>query len=241
MTAGGARRIAPEEVRVTIVAALAAALSAWGAWEGWWRAPVEAELGMSQKTFYFHASLGIWTIVLACVAAGAAIHYLWRRREASDLLCESCMEVVLVSCGVVLVTGSLWAKPAWGDWFPWGEPRVTGMFVLFLIAIAHAALRSSVDEPGRRARFSSVLAIVGAVDAVIAYAAIHLWNTNHPRVITPRGVGLQHDIARAFLICVIALGLWTWTVVALRFRLARLRAAVEHLEHATMDALDEVR
>ena len=240
MASSGARRIASDEVRVALVASLAAIVSAWGAWEGWWRAPIERELKMSQKIFYFHASLGIWTIVLACVAAAAAVHYLWRRREASDLLCESCMEVVLVSCGVVLVTGSLWAKPAWGDWFPWGEPRVTGMFVLFLIAVAYTALRSSVDEPGRRARFSSVLAIVGAVDAIIAYSAIHLWNTNHPRVITPRGVGLQEDIARAFLVCVIAMGLWTWAVTALRFRHAQLRAEVERLEHATLDRLDEV-
>lgn len=235
-TSGGALVVRPRDARALIIAALAAIFSAWGLWEGWMRAPIESELKMSQKIFYFHAPLGIWTILASCVAAGAAVAYLWKRSEVADLLCESCMEVVLVSCGVVLVTGMLWAKPAWGDWFPWGEPRVTTMLVLFLIAMAYVVMRGSIDEPDRRARYSSVLALVGALDAVIAYMAIHLWQTAHPRVIRPGNVALQEDIARAFLICVIAMGLWTWTLVAARLRLARLRSGVEHLEHEA-DAL----
>lgn len=224
--------------RSLLVSALAAIFATWGLWEGWWIARVESQLKMSQKIFYFHASLGMCTLLLACVAAGAAIWYLWKRKEGADLLCEACMEVVLVSCGVVLVTGMLWAKPAWGDWFPWGEPRVTSMLVLFLIAMAYVALRGSVDEPDRRARFSSVLAIVGALDASIAYMAIHLWNTTHPKVITTEGVALAPDIARAFYICVVAMLFWTWALVAARYRLACLRSGVERLEHETQELLE---
>lgn len=235
---GGRQVLAPRDVRSVFLAALAALVSTWGLWEAWWRAPVEKELKLSQKIFYFHAPLGMWTILLTCVAAVAAVAYLWKRREGADLLCEACMEVVLVSCGVVLGTGMLWAKPAWGDWFPWGEPRITGMLVLFLIAMAYAALRSSVDEPDRRARFSSVLAIVGALDAILAYFAIHLWNTTHPRVITGKGIGLAPGMTRAFLICIVAMGLWTWVLVAARLRLARLRAGVERLEHEAAELLE---
>ena len=239
MEAAKVRRVVrPGDARALIVGGLAACMSAWGLWEAWWRAPIESELKMSQKIFYFHAPLGMWTLVLTCVAAGAAIAYLWKRREGADLLGEACMEVVLISCGIVLVTGMLWAKPAWGDWFPWGEPRVTTMLVLFLIAVAYVALRSSVDEPDRRARLSAVLAIVGAIDAVIAYAAIHLWNTTHPRVITGDGIGLAPGMTRAFLICVVAMGLWTWMLVGARLRLARLRAGVERLEHETQEWME---
>jgi heme exporter protein C len=239
MADGSGRRIvAPAEVRALIVALLAAAFSAWGLWEGWWRAPIESELKMSQKIFYFHAPLGMCTLALTVVAAGAAVAYLWKRREGADLLGEACMEVVLVSCGVVLVTGMLWAKPAWGDWFPWGEPRVTSMLVLFLIAMAYVALRSSIDEPDRRARLSAVLALVGAMDAVIAYMAIHLWNTTHPRVITAKGIGLAPGMKRAFFICIVAMALWTWTLVAARLRLARLRSGVERLEHEAQERLE---
>src|SRR5207247_1307587 len=124
--------------------------------------------------------------------------YLWRRREDADLLSETLMEVSLVTCGVVLATGSLWAKPAWGDWFPWGDPRVTLMLVLFLIGLAYQAVRSSVDEPERRARFSAVVAIMGAIVAGFAYAAIIIWTTTHPRIITLGRIGLQADMKRAF-------------------------------------------
>ncbi len=233
------RRVGPQETRAVIVAALAALVSAIGLWDGWWNAPVERELKMSQKIFYFHAPLGICTILLTVVAAGAAIHYLRRRTEGADLLSEACMEVVLVSCGIVLVTGSLWAKPGWGEWLPWTEPRVTTMLVLFLIALGYAVLRSSVEEPERRARLSAVFAIIGAMDALLSYAAIHIWNTTHPRVITARGAQLQEDILRAFLICIGGIALWTVAVTGLRFRLARVRSRVERLEHRLMEIQED--
>jgi heme exporter protein C len=215
-----------------------AALGTWGLFSGLHLAPVERTLLMSQKIFYFHAPLGMATIVLTCVAAGAAIAYLWKRSPRADLLCEACMEVMVLSCAVVLVTGSLWAKPAWDDWFPWGEPRITSMLFLFLLGLIYAVMRSSVDEPERRARFSSVVAVVGALDAVLAYAAIHIWNTTHPRVITADGVALEPRMARAFLICIGACGILTAVVAQARFRVGLLRHEVGELEDGLADALD---
>lgn len=225
----------PSDIRTALLLASGAVTGAWGLWAGINRAPIEAELKMTQKIFYFHAPLGIWTIVASIAGAVAAIDYLVRRREKSDLLSDALMEVGTVACGVVLITGCLWARPAWGDWFPWGEPRVTGMLVVFLLGLAYRAMRSSVDDPDRRARFSAVVAILGAIVASFAYAAIHIWNTTHPRVISTSGIALQADMKRAFFICVAAMGLLVGALVQARYRLAVLAARVEQDDHDIQD------
>ena len=230
--------IGPADVMTIVILVLGSVLGAWGLHLGFDVAPIEAELKMTQKIFYLHAPLGIWTIVNTIVAAGAAIVYLWRRNEDADLLSAACMDVALLTCGVVLATGALWAKPAWGEWFPLGEPRLTGWLVLFLLALVYRVLRSSVDEQGRRARFSAVFAIMGAIVAIFAYAAIHIWQTTHPRIISPRGIGLQVDMKHAFFVCIGAAFFITLALVQSRYRLARLEHSLERLEHEAAEALD---
>ena len=206
-----------------------------GLWYGLVVAPPERELGMSQKIFYLHAPMGIWTLLLVCVAAGAGVAYLWKRRPGADLLGEASMELSVLMSTVVLITGSLWARPAWGAWFPWEEPRVATFLVLLLIGVAYMVLRSSVDEPDRRARYSAVLAIVGAADAVLAYYAIKIWNTTHPQVITSRGVALQEDMKTAFLTCIAGTFFLFWALLQARYRLGSLRLRVERFEHELTD------
>ena len=221
--------IEPGDAVTGVALVLGTALGTWGLWAGINRAPIEAELKLTQKIFYLHAPMGMWTITAAIVAAGAAIAYLWRRDGRADLLSAACMEFGMVGCGISLVTGCLWAKPAWGDWFPWGDPRVTLMLVLFLVTLAYRGVRSSVDEADRRARFAAVVAIMGAIVAGFAYAAILIWNTTHPRVITMGEVRLQADMKRAFYICIAAVGVLAFALVNARYRLLRLASRLDRL------------
>jgi heme exporter protein C len=221
--------VAFEDVRVGLLLVLGCVTVVLGLWQGLHVAPVEVELKMSQKIFYFHAPLGMWSISGTIAAAVAGAAYLWRRSARLDALSASAMEISVVTCAVVLITGSLWARPAWDDWFPWGEPRVTSMLVLFLLGVAYLVTRSSVDEPERRARYSAIVAIVAALDAGLAYAAIHIWNTTHPRIITPQGIGLQADMKSAFFTCIVATGLLFWALVEARFRLAVAEHRAEQL------------
>jgi heme exporter protein C len=112
---------------------------------------------------------------------------------------------------------------------------VASFLALFLIGIAYLVLRSSVDEPDRRARYSAVLAIVGAADAVLAYYAIRIWNTTHPRVISSEGLALQEDMKRAFLVCIGAVFFIFWALLAARYRLGASRDRLERLEHEILD------
>jgi heme exporter protein C len=67
-----------------------------------------------------------------------------------------------IFCILATVTGSVWAKFTWGSYWNW-DPRQTSIFILLLIYGAYFALRSSIDAPERKARLSSVYAIIAFV------------------------------------------------------------------------------
>ena len=52
---------------------------------------------------------------------------------------------------LVLITGSIWAKIAWGRWWLWSEDELVLFLVLYLFYCAYFMLRFSVD-PARSAR-----------------------------------------------------------------------------------------
>jgi heme exporter protein C len=227
-------------VRLHLLLVLAAGFCTWGMYLGLNRAPVEKTLKMTQKIFYFHAPIGMWTLIVSVAAAAAGGLYLWKRSPRMDLACESCVALSVFGSAISIITGCLWAKPAWGDWFPWSEPRVTTMLVLFLIGLGYKVLRSSVDDPEQRARYSSVLALVGAANAVLAYAAIHIWNTTHPTVITATEIRLPRPMLEAFLVCIVGLGLTFWLILETRYRLVVLQWRTERLEHELEDRRTDI-
>ena len=82
---------------ITVPAVLGTALGAWGLWLGLVRAPLDARLGVTQKIFYLHAPIGIWTILLVVFAACCGVAYLWKRSPRADLLGAAAMDAPVES------------------------------------------------------------------------------------------------------------------------------------------------
>jgi heme exporter protein C len=80
---------------------------------------------------------------------------------------------------LTLVTGSLWARAAWGVWWTW-EPRLTATFVLWAIYAGYLLLRAGVEDPHRKARLAAVLAVVGALDLPLVIMATRWFRGIHP-------------------------------------------------------------
>mgnify|MGYP002527614843 CR=1 FL=1 len=57
---------------------------------------------------------------------------------------------------LVLTTGPIWAKPAWGIFWPW-EPRLTTSLVLFLIFLGYFMLRGFGGNPEQVSRYAAVI------------------------------------------------------------------------------------
>ena len=142
-------------------------------------APAEETMGYAQRILYVNVSVA-WLGLLGFVfMAGTGLMYLLRRDLAWDQWSHAAAELGWLCCGLTLVTGSLWARAAWGSWWTW-DPRLTTAFILWVIYSGYLMVRASLEDPHRRARIGAVLAIVGVLDIPLVAMATRWFRGIHP-------------------------------------------------------------
>ena len=99
-------------------------------------APYESTMLLVQKIFYFH--FATWMAVTAglTVCGLASAWYLFKGSPIADRIGVASAELVVIFTLFGLVSGSLWARKAWGIWWDW-EPRLTMAFMLELIFLGY--------------------------------------------------------------------------------------------------------
>lgn len=167
-------------------------------------APLEKTMGSVQKIFYFHLPLAFSAFLSFFVAFVAGIMYLRTRRQIWDARLAASVEIGVVLTTLVLITGSLWGKPIWNTYWTW-DPRLTTSLILWFIYASCLILRSAVEEEGKRATYSAVMAIVGFVDVPIVFLSARLWRSIHPTVIRSDSVGLESSMLITLLACMVAM------------------------------------
>ncbi|MBI2865738.1 MAG: cytochrome c biogenesis protein CcsA [Chloroflexi bacterium] len=192
-------------------------------------APTEAMMGDVQRIFYFHVSMA-WVAFLAfaLVFLGCLL-YLWKGEERWDRLAYSAAHIGVMFTSLNLITGILWAKPIWGEWWVW-DPRLTTTLVLWLIYIAYLVVHNAA-EGGRGSRFAAVFGIVGFLDVPIVYMSVRWWRTMHPAPVIAGGSG--SGLAPSMLFTLLfSVGVFTlFFIYLLRQSLAlrQLEAKIEEL------------
>ncbi len=203
-------------------------------------APEEMTMGEVQRIFYVHVPAA-WTALLGfMIIFVASIIYLWKRTQSADELAQTTAEVGFIFCTCVLVTGPLWAKPAWGIWWTW-DARLTLTFLLWLLYVAYLMLRSYLVNPGRAANLCAVVGIIGFVDVLIDYMAIRWWRTQHPQpvIMGGPGSGLDPRMTVTLLVCWGAFTLLFFLLVRLRLRMAEMRRELSEIRHVLAFKLSE--
>ena len=80
-----------------------------------------------------------------------------------------------------LVTGSLWARFTWGDWWVASDPQLNGALVTVLVYAGYLVLRAAVDDPVLRARISAVFNLFAFVLLIILLMIFPRFNESlHP-------------------------------------------------------------
>ncbi|MGA2504466.1 MAG: cytochrome c biogenesis protein CcsA [Anaerolineales bacterium] len=198
-------------------------------------APLEATMNYVQKIFYFHIATG-WVGMLGFLAAAAAgVIYLVKHDQKWDIIELAAVEISLVFFFITIVAGSIWARPTWGAYWTW-EPRLTTAAILEMVYIAYLLLRQGIDDPDRRARFSAVYTLIGAISVPITFMSIRLFRTIHPVVIganssTTTG---SFDMTSKMLVTML-FAIFTFSVIFVnlfwhRIRLGQLAQQVEELK-----------
>jgi len=199
--------------------------------------PVEAVQGPAQKIFYIHVP-SAWVAFLAFGIVGVtSVVYLFLKDPRVDLFASSAAEVGMVFTTAVLVTGPIWGKPIWGTWWTW-DARLTLTLFLWFVILAYLILRTAVQEPGQRARYSAVLGILGALLVPFIHVSVYLFRTMHPMPVVLRPGRPTLPGAMLFTL-LFGFAVFTFLFVALlrcRYALARLADARAHSEAERADA-----
>jgi heme exporter protein C len=202
-------------------------------------APTERLQGDVQRIFYFHVPLA-WTSYLAFfVIFVASIAYLLRRAPLMDAIARSSAEVGLLFTTMMLITGSLWARPIWGTWWSW-DARLTTTLLLWFIYVGYLMLRSSVDDEERAARYAAVIGIVGAIDIPIIHQSVVWWRSLHPEsvVLASGGPAMPSSMLAALGVSLVAFTVLYAVLVLLRTRLELARVELRALRRRALEAAD---
>jgi heme exporter protein C len=222
-------------IGMTVLSAVMVLIALYLALAGAPDANLSSETGRyAQRIIYFHIATA-WVGFLAFfVTFVGGVAYLRTQRRAWDIVALSAAEIGTVFMLGVLVSGSIWAKPAWGVWWVWDE-RLTISLVQFLIYVGYLMLRASVEDPSRRARFAAVYGIVAFISVPINFIAIRLWRTQHPLMFGSEGGGLSSNMMFAFFFCLATFTVWYATLMWHRIRLEQFRDDVEQLKQKLLD------
>lgn len=151
-------------------------------------APVEQNMGLVQKVFYFHVSAAWLGMLAFLVAAVCAVLYLRKADLVLDAYAAASVEIGLLFTAIANFTGMIWARPVWNTWWTW-DPRLTTMTIMAFTYIAYFLLRRGIDDPLKKARFGAIYLIIGFATVPLTFFSARLLRTIHPTVFGSAGTG----------------------------------------------------
>ncbi len=215
------------------VAALAAAIIAYGLYLAFFVAPPDYLHGEIARIMFVHVP-SAW-MAMACYAliAVSAFGLLVFRHPLADVSAKAAAPIGAAFTFLALFTGSLWGKPAWGTYWVW-DARLTSVLILFFLYLGLIALRSSIEDETLASKLTAILALVGIVMLPIIKFSVDWGNTLHqPSSVLKLGGPTIHSsiltpllvMGAGFLVLFIAMHLKAMRNEILRRRVKALQLA----------------
>ncbi len=187
----------------------------------------------ADRIFYFHVPVD-WSAFLAYfVVFISSIVYLRSRDNKWDIIATSAVEIGLVFNTLMLITGSIWARPNWGTWWNW-EPRLTTALVLWVVYVGYLLVRGYSSGSEQAARLSAVIGIVGFVDVPIVFLSTTWWQLQHPGHLVFETGGLAPSMLATLMLSLAAFTCLFFVLLIERVSLKRSEAELRML----MDAME---
>jgi heme exporter protein C len=203
-------------------------------------APIDGDQGFVQKIFYVHVPLAICSLLGFIVAGLFAIAHLRTRDESYDHRSYVAIHMSVIFGVAVLVTGAIWAKGSWGKWWVWDEPTLVSFLIVFLLYVTYYPLRYSIEDSGRRARYSSVFAITAGAFVPVNFIAVRLSESLvHPRVLSATGGSMPGEMRLTFLVALAGVGLLYTTLFKLELTAKHARYQLKSLRRMLEDEVED--
>lgn len=149
-------------------------------------------LYFNQKIFYYHVPCAFMLFAAVIVCGIASIKYLRGRDQRWDDVSFAAAAVSVMFGTIVMVTGVLWAKPAWDVWWTW-DARLTSALLLWMTMIGYLLVRKYGGAGSER--LASGLGVFAMVNIPLVYMSTRLWKTNHPSTNTVPSLDVSMRLA----------------------------------------------
>lgn len=106
------------------------------------------------RIIFYHLPCALLTTIFLFVGVFYSIRFLSTRRWEFEVKAAAANEMGFVLAILTMVTGILFSKVQWGEWWQW-DPRQTSFLLVLLMFGAYAALRLAIDNEEKRAVASS--------------------------------------------------------------------------------------
>ncbi len=217
-------------------AVVTVALMVWGFYQAIFVAPNDAMQGEIFRIIYYHVPSAAVAFVFFAISLVGSIGFLASRHDRHDraqkcdALALAGAEVGVIFCTVVLLTGPIWGRRAWGIWWTW-DARLTTTLVLWLIYVSYLLLRRFAAGPQMQT-LAAVLGIFGALDVPIVYMSNRWWRTQHPAPVFGggSGSGMAWSMTRVLLWNLLAWFAWGVMLLLIRYHVERHRQKIAERE-----------
>lgn len=189
--------------------------------------PGIATLGTAGKIIYFHVP-SAWVGSLAFVTGGfAAAFYLKTRRDSFAAAMHRAAVIGVIFMGMATLSGSIWARLAWGSFWNW-DVRETSMVLLLLIYAAYFALRSFSRGTRSLTVGAAYLVYAAMLMPLFVFVIPRLYPTLHPETIINREGRINLEpIMRVILLVSLA----AWTILFIILMKLKKTAAQDGVTH----------
>ncbi|MDK2824117.1 MAG: heme exporter protein [Clostridia bacterium] len=188
--------------------------------------PLEKVMGAVQKIFYFHVATAWVGFFAFFVVFIFSIFYLITKNERWDRYSAASAEIGVVFISIVILTGAIWGRAFWGQWWTW-DPRLTTSLVLWFIYIAYLLFRSAIEEREKKASLSAILGIIGFLDVPVVWFSIRWWRTIHPNLMETGGkMAISPKMGVTLLLAILA---FTLLYILLMTRIISLQKLADEI------------
>ena len=187
--------------------------------------PKQVILYETIRNLYFHVPMWFTMIFLFFLSTISSIKNLSSSSIESDRKAVEYVNVGIIFGVLGVITGSIWAKYTWGDWWT-NDVKLNGSAITMLIYLAYIVLRGSMDDEQKRARISAVYNIFAFVMLIVFIGilprmtdSLHPGNGGNPAF---GSYDLDNNMKMVFYPAVLAwilLGYWISTI---RIRMSTL-------------------
>jgi len=119
------------------------------------KVPAKPILNETIRNLYFHVAMWFGMMIFFIVSVIYSIKYLRHNRASDDIYAMEFARTGIVFGLLGLITGSVWARYTWGDFWS-NDPKQLGAAIALLIYLAYFVLRNSLTDIDKSARISAV-------------------------------------------------------------------------------------